>query len=102
MSIETVKTAVAAHYGLTVEELVSASRAARVAWPRQLAIHLTRELTGASLTAIGDAFGGRNHATVVHACKRVAERAANDQQAAVDIDELARLLRRRRGGDRTC
>jgi chromosomal replication initiator protein len=102
MSIETVKTAVAAHYGLTVEELVSASRAARVAWPRQLAIHLARELTGASLTAIGDAFGGRNHATVVHACKRVAERAANDQQAAVDIDELARLLRRRRGGDRTC
>jgi chromosomal replication initiator protein len=95
-SIETIKEIVAAHYGLTVDELVSASRAARVAWPRQLAIHLARELTDASLAAIGSAFGGRNHATVLHACRRVAERSSQDQQTAVDITELARELR---GGD---
>jgi chromosomal replication initiator protein len=100
-SIATVQAAVAAHYGLSVDELVSPSRAARVAWPRQLAIHLARELTGAPLTAIGQAFGGRNHATVLHACRRVVARVSNDQQAAVDVDELARELRRA-GGDRTC
>jgi chromosomal replication initiator protein len=96
-----VKHTVAAHYGLTVDDLISSSRAARVAWPRQMAIHLARELTDASLSAIGDAFGGRNHATVVHALKRVAERASEDQQTAVDIDELSRELRNR-GVDRDC
>ena len=100
-SIGEVQLSVATHFGLSVEELVSASRAARVAWPRQLAIHLARELTGAPTTTIGSAFGGRNHATVLHACKRVAERAANDQQAAVDIDELSRELRTRLA-DRPC
>jgi chromosomal replication initiator protein len=87
-SIETIQDAVAAHYGLAVAELKSASRAARVSWPRQLAIHLARELTGASLNAIGEAFGGRNHATVLHACKRVEERVHSDHQA---VDELAEL-----------
>ena len=92
-TLDSVKSTVAAHYGLSVGELTSASRAARIAWPRQLAMHLARELTGAPLTVIGSAFGGRNHATIVHACKRVAERLAVDQQAAVDIDELTRSLR---------
>jgi chromosomal replication initiator protein len=101
LSLDTVKSAVAAHYGLSVGELISPSRAARVAWPRQLAIHLARELTGAPLTTIGSAFGGRNHATVLHACRRVAQRRQSDQQAAVDIDELTRSLRGDRG-DRTC
>jgi chromosomal replication initiator protein len=100
LSIDAVKQVVADHYGLSIEELVSPSRAARIAWPRQLAMHLARELTGAPLAAIGSAFGGRNHATILHACKRVAERASSDQQAAVDIDELSRALRRG-PGDRT-
>ncbi len=101
LSIASVQAVVAAHYGLSVDELISPSRAVRVAWPRQLAIHLARELTGAPLTTIGQAFGGRNHATVLHACRRVIARVSSDQQAAVDVDELARELRRT-GGDRTC
>lgn len=88
-SIDDVQTVVAAHYSLSVAELVSATRAARVAWPRQLAIHLARELTQASLQAIGQAFGGRNHATVLHACKRVSERLAGDQYIAGELDTLA-------------
>ncbi len=88
-SIGDVQTVVAAQYSLSVAELVSPTRAARVAWPRQLAIHLARELTGASLQAIGEAFGGRNHATVLHACKRVAERLADDQQITTELDALA-------------
>ncbi|HJS93790.1 MAG TPA: chromosomal replication initiator protein DnaA [Solirubrobacteraceae bacterium] len=91
-SIEDIQKAVAERYGVSVAELKSASRAARLSWPRQLAIHLVRELTGASLQAIGEAFGGRNHATVIHACKRVEDRVNNDQQASSDLEELAATL----------
>ena len=101
LSITDVQAAVASHYKLGVTELVSSSRAVRVLWPRQVAIHLARELTGASLAAVGDAFGGRNHATVLHACKRVAERTSQDQQVAEDLTNLRESLRRRRP-DRSC
>jgi chromosomal replication initiator protein len=101
LSIDLIQKAVAAHYGLSVTELISPSRIAKVAWPRQLAIHIARELTGAPTTAIGTAFGGRNHATVLHACKRAAERLKSDQQAAVDFDELVHQLRGQLG-DRDC
>ena len=91
-TITEIQQAVAGHFDLTVAQLTSASRASRVSWPRQVAIHLARDLTGASLPAIGRAFGGRNHATVVHACKRVSERMKNDQQAVDEITGLASLL----------
>ncbi len=94
-SIEAIQATVAAHHGLSVAELISASRAARVVWPRQMAIHLARELTGASLKAVGDAFGGRNHATVLYACKRVSDRLVHDQQAAGELQELEQLVRTR-------
>jgi chromosomal replication initiator protein len=91
-SIEDIQRAVADHYGVTIAELKSPSRAARLSWPRQLAIHLARQLTGAPLQTIGEAFGGRNHATVLHACKRVEDRVNNDQQASSDLEELAATL----------
>ncbi len=78
-SIAEVQAVVATHFRLSVEQLTSASRASTVSWPRQVAIHLARDLTGASLPTIGKAFGGRNHSTVLHACKRVSERLKNDQ-----------------------
>jgi chromosomal replication initiator protein len=87
-SIAEVQAIVATHFQLSVAQLTSASRVTAIAWPRQVAIHLSRDLTGASLPVIGRAFGGRNHATVVHACKRVSERLKNDQQV---VDEIARL-----------
>ncbi len=101
LSVEAVKQAVAAYAGVSMDELISPSRTARVAWPRQLAIYLARELTGSPTTAIGHAFGGRNHATVLHACKRVVARLSDDPQTAVDIDELTRQLRGV-AGDRSC
>jgi chromosomal replication initiator protein len=91
-SINDVQVAVASHFGLTVEELVSTSRTARIAWPRQLAIHLARELSSSSLQEIGTAFGGRNHATVLHACKRVSERLRDDQQVAAVLTEISELV----------
>jgi chromosomal replication initiator protein len=91
-TVEDVKRIVAESFALTTEELISPVRTARVAWPRQVAIHLARELTGASLQAIGDAFGGRNHATVLHACKRVSERLTGDDNVAHELDSLAERL----------
>jgi chromosomal replication initiator protein len=89
-TIAEIQMTVADRFGLTVEQLISSSRTAKVNWPRQLAIQLARDLTGASLLAIGREFGGRNHATVLHACKRVSDRLKTDQQA---VDDLARLRR---------
>jgi chromosomal replication initiator protein len=92
-TIAGIQATVASYYDLSVPELISASRAARIAWPRQVAIHLVRELTHASLHAIGAAFGGRNHATVLHACKRVSERVKTDAEASSHIAELSAMIR---------
>ena len=100
-TIPDIQAAVARQYALTVKELTSKSRTARIAWPRQVAIHLARDLSSAPLTEIGAAFGGRNHATVLHACKRVSTRLIDDQQV---VDEIAQLRRELSGrqDDRDC
>ncbi len=95
-SIPAIQDAVARHFAVGKDALLSGSRAASVAWPRQVAMHLARELTPESLPAIGAAFGGRSHTTVLHACRRTRERLATDPDAAVDVDNLARSLRGQR------
>jgi chromosomal replication initiator protein len=73
------------HFGLSRADLLSASRARHLTWPRQLAMHLARELTHESLPAIGRLFGGRDHTTVLYACRRAQARLDHDataQQAA--------------------
>jgi chromosomal replication initiator protein len=100
-SIAEVQSIVAAHFRLSVEQLTSPSRASAVSWPRQVAIHLARDLTGASLPVIGQAFGGRNHTTVLHACKRVSERLKTDQRLVDEIDTLSALVSGRQA-DRDC
>jgi chromosomal replication initiator protein len=89
---EEIQSTVAAHFGITRPELLSSSRAARVAWPRQVAMYLTRELTGQSLPAIGRDFGGRDHTTVMHACKRTAARLGGDDSAREAVDKLRMVL----------
>jgi chromosomal replication initiator protein len=74
--------------GISPEALRSPDRSARVAWARQVAMYLSRELTDETLPAIGRAFGGRNHTTVLHACRRATERMASDAEA----HELVRAL----------
>jgi chromosomal replication initiator protein len=92
---------VASFYNVSTTELTSPSRTSRIAWPRQLAIYLTRELTGDSLQVIGEAFGGRNHATVLHACKRVSQRVAVDNQAKGELQQLRHKMAKGEA-DRTC
>jgi chromosomal replication initiator protein len=76
-------------FALSREELLSSSRVARVAWPRQIAMYLAREHTQESLPSIGRAFGGRNHTTVIHAIRRTAERLASDPEASTVVREIA-------------
>ena len=79
-------------FGLSLELLLSSNRTAPVAWPRQVAMYLARELTDQTLPAIGRAFGGRNHTTVMHACKRAAERIAADPDAYETVRRLTDRL----------
>jgi chromosomal replication initiator protein len=97
ITIHAIQQTVGAHYDVTVDELTSAARTARVAWPRQVAIHFARNLTDTSLEHIGAAFGGRNHATVLHACKRVSDRLVEDHDAADDVHNLEAVLRAGQG-----
>ena len=83
-------------FGVSMEDLLSTSRAAPVTWPRQVAMYLARELTDQTLPAIGRAFGGRNHTTVMHACRRTAERITTDREAY----DIVRRLTEDLGGGR--
>ncbi len=101
VTIRRIQETVAGRYGITVEDLMSSTRTANISWPRQLAIHLVRSFTDVSLQAIGESFGGRNHATVLHACKRVSERCNQSPEAEHDLQELTSALRPARR-DRSC
>ncbi len=79
-------------FGVSLEQLLSSNRSAPVAWPRQVAMYLARELTDQTLPAIGRAFGGRNHTTVMHACRRTAERIAADPEAFETVRRLTKQL----------
>jgi len=92
ITIAEVQLATCTAFGITHEELLSQSRTARLAWPRQVAMYLAREHTDASLPTIGAQFGGRGHTTVIHACKRTAERLASDPEASTVVSELTRRL----------
>jgi chromosomal replication initiator protein len=93
LGVSDVQRVVADYFEISVAELISPSRSSRVAWPRQLAIHLAREITRAPLQAIGEAFGGRNHGTVHYACARVSERLASDPNTAATIEELTQSIK---------
>jgi chromosomal replication initiator protein len=87
-TVEEIQVATCERLGIAPEALTSPDRSARVAWARHVAMYLARELTDATLPAIGRAFGGRNHTTVLHACRRTTERIARDAEA----HELVRSL----------
>jgi chromosomal replication initiator protein len=101
LPISAIQEAVAAYYEVSLDDLLSSTRRAHVASARQVAVHLARELTDLPLQSIGQAFGGRNHATVLHACKRVGERLLSDGHMAVELRELTQGLTSRQA-DRSC
>jgi chromosomal replication initiator protein len=93
-TVEEIQAATCERLGISSETLNSADRSARVAWARQVAMYLSRELTDATLPAIGRAFGGRNHTTVLHACRRATERITRDAEAHELVRSLTAALQR--------
>ena len=92
LSVQEIQEATCAELGVPLDELRGTTRAARAAWARQVAMYLARELTDATLPAIGRDFG-RNHTTVMHACRRTAERIAGDPAAYETVRRLTEALR---------
>ncbi len=92
ISIENIQKTVADYYGLQVKVLWSKGRTRSVARPRQMAMALAKELTEHSLPEIGDKFGGRDHTTVMHGCKRVRELIETDGKLREDWEKLIRKL----------
>jgi chromosomal replication initiator protein len=91
-SIAEIKAAACEQFGVSGEELISATRTARLAWPRQVAMYLARELTEESLPAIGREFGGRDHTTVLHAWRRTEERISSNAASRTAVEELRSRL----------
>ncbi len=91
-SVRQIQEAVSEEFDVTVDELLSATRVARVVWPRQIAMLLARDLTNQSLPTIGRQFGGRDHTTVLHGCRRAAARVTSDAESKLLIEKLRRTL----------
>ena len=92
ITIENIQKAVCEYYKLRVADLLSRRRPRSIARPRQMAMALCKELTEHSLPEIGDAFGGRDHTTVLHACRRIEELSDTDGRIREDRAKLVRQL----------
>ena len=92
VSIENIQKTVAEYYNIRLSDLSSKSRTRSVARPRQIAMALAKDLTSKSLPEIGRAFGGRDHTTVIHACKTVVKLIDTDEGLAEDYKNLHRTL----------
>jgi chromosomal replication initiator protein len=93
VSVENIQRIVADYYKIKVSEMYSKKRSRTVARPRQVAMALAKELTHLSLPDIGDAFGGRDHTTVLHACRKIADLRASNAEITRDFDALLQTLR---------
>lgn len=92
VSIDNIQRTVAEYYKIKVADLLSKRRTRSVTRPRQLAMALAKELTNHSLPEIGDAFGGRDHTTVLHACKKIVELKESDPSIREDYQNFMRTL----------
>jgi len=92
VTVENIQKTVAEYYKIRIADLLSKRRSRSIARPRQVAMALAKELTNHSLPEIGDAFGGRDHTTVLHACKRVKELRELERRIGEDYMNLLRTL----------
>jgi chromosomal replication initiator protein len=93
ISIENIQKTVADYYKIKVAEMYSKKRSRNIARPRQVAMALAKELTQLSLPDIGEAFGGRDHTTVLHACRKIAELKSSNSDITRDVTSLLKVLR---------
>jgi chromosomal replication initiator protein len=94
VTIDQIQRKVAEHYDVRLADMTSKRRPANIAYPRQIAMYLARELTKASLSEIGEAFGGRDHGTVLHAHRLVKDRMRKEEKARQTVSFLEGQLHR--------
>ena len=92
LTTASIQKTVAEYYNIRVSDLHSKKRSRSITRPRQLAMAVTKELTTFSLPEIGDSFGGRDHTTVIHACKKIAELRKSNISVDEDYKNVVRLL----------
>ncbi len=92
VGIDTIQSEICRYYGVSLDELTGHKRTRRIVRPRQVAMYLSRELTDSSLPAIGRAFGGRDHTTVMHAVEKVRERMATENELYSAVQLLTTRL----------
>ena len=95
ISVEAIQEEVCRHYGLSIAELVGDKRDKRVVVPRQVAMYLSRELTQSSLPALGRAFGGRDHTTVMYAVNKVGNQMSDEGEIFAAVQSLTHRLKNR-------
>jgi chromosomal replication initiator protein len=94
VSIEAIQKKVAEHFDIRLADMTSKRRPENIAFPRQIAMYFSRQLTESSLNAIGEAFGGRDHGTVLHACRLVKNRMEVDANVRQVVHYLEKQLMR--------
>ena len=92
VSLDNIQRTVAEYYNIKISDILSKRRNRTIARPRQMAMYLAKDLTNHSLPEIGEAFGGRDHTTVLHACRKIAELRESSADLAEDYKNLDRLL----------
>lgn len=93
ISVEMIQKEVGDYYNISISDLKAKKRNKNVLLPRQLAMHLTRQMTKLSLPEIGQAFGGKDHTTVLHSCKKMEQDILTDQELKNTIEKLTTLLK---------
>jgi len=96
VTIARIQEAVIQRFGVSLDELVSPRRSQAVAYPRQVAMYLSRELTDASLPKIGREFGGRDHTTVIHAKDKITKLIREDRSVYNLVQELTARIKQAR------
>src|SRR5262249_22573274 len=94
VNIDAIQKKVAEHFDIRLADMTSKPRRAHIAYPRQVAMYLSRHMTDSSLNTIGEAFGGRDHGTVLHACRLVKDRMQIDAQVRQVVNYLEKQLMR--------
>jgi len=92
VSIDNIQKTVASYFKVSIADLLSSRRTRSITRPRQMAMALCKQLTRHSLPEIGNAFGGRDHTTVLHACRKVEELRREDERFSEDFENLQRIL----------
>ena len=92
MTIEQIQKTVAEYYKIRVSDILSTKRDRKITLPRHVAMAMSKDLTSHSLPSIGDAFGGRDHTTVIHACKKINALKTNSSSIAKDYQNILHIL----------